>query len=422
MLLKTRVGLFEGSWERYHGAKGTPFAVEGADGSSFLEESVEAGEMLIDHQGSNIFQGDLITLFQKKDYSGIPGAFFYRVFSQSASLTHNVYGYFIEGTGMGITRQLVDAFLMADGLPEKLSSITYDETSLRSLGQNKDPRLAQTIWARPVDANGETIRFYDIYDAANDQTGSSQHAYRTSYPALTVNQQRRPTPTGYRPWKGVLFDASEWRNGETSDLIMRYAEALLNYAEAKAILGTITQADLDKSINIIRDRAGMPPMNMGMINSWAINYSASEGYDPSSPNILNEIRRERRVELALEGFRRDDLRRWAVLGDVINGFKPLGAHANEFVEYWNNENGLLLKEGFQSVSPENATLEKNVTYGLDESGQYFNPFFRDPDFGNSGSGGYIDPKRDYLSPIGTDEIEIYQNKGGVILEQNPGWF
>ncbi|WP_200974802.1 RagB/SusD family nutrient uptake outer membrane protein [Echinicola sp. 20G] len=422
LLLKTRVGLFEGSWEYYHGKKGTPFAVEGKDGSGFLQEAVEAGELLIDHQGSNIYQGSLVDLFQQKDYSGISGAFFYRVFSQAASLTHNVYGNYNEGTGLGITKQLVDAFLMSDGLPSEISSMTYDESSLRSLGQNKDPRLSQTIWARPVDLEGNTVRFYDAFDVANDQTGGSQHAYRSSYPGLIQNQQRQPSPTGYRPWKGVLFDVTEWRNGETSDLIMRYAEALLNFAEARAILGEITQDDLDKSVNVIRQRAGMPEMNLATINSWPVTYSTKDGFDPDASNILNEIRRERRVELALEGFRWDDIRRWAALDEVFNGFKPLGAHAAEFISYWNDENGIIEQEGFQWVGLNDVKLLEGNNFGLDETGNYFNPFFNNADFGNSGDGGFVAPERDYLSPIGTQEIEIYQSKGGVTLEQNPGWF
>ena len=421
LLLKTRVGLYEGSWEHYHGVKGTPFAVSGSDGTEFLHAAVDAGEMLIAHQGSNIFQGTLVDLFNQKDYSNVPGAFFYKVYSQALSVTHNFYGNYQEGLGLGITKQLVDQFLMKDGKPASLSAVPNDETSLRALGQNKDPRLSSTIWTRPVDEFGNTIRFFDIYDAANNQSVAAQ-AYRTSYPGLVNAQQRRPSLTGYRPWKGVVFDPNEFRNGETDDLIFRYAEALLNYAEAKAILGPITQNDLNVSINVLRARAGMPDMILGDINSWPITYEKENGYDPGAPNILNEIRRERRVELALEGFRRDDLRRWAMLEDVVNGYKPLGAHAQEFIDYWNQHNTLMADEGFAWSSPAEVRLQEGNNYGLDDSGQYFLPFFNDADFGTTGAGGYVDAGRDYLSPIGVNEIELYRTKGGVELTQNPGWF
>ena len=422
--LKTRVGLFEGSWEYYHSLKQTPFAVSGSNGFEFLKKVVEAGDMLITQQGRSIFNGTLIEMFQIKDPAEIAGVFFYRNFSRASSLTHNVYGSFIEGTsegaaGYSITKQLVDQFLMKDGLPEDISTVSSNDSSLRSLGQNKDPRLAQTVWMRPVDADGNTIRFFDIYDAANNT--EANHAYRNSYPGLSDTQQRSPSISGYRPWKGWLSDPSEYRNGETGDIIYRYAESLLNYAEAKAILGSLTQADLDATVNLLRTRAGMPNMDLGAINGWVTTYSSKDGYKEGAPNILNEIRRERRIELALEGFRRDDLRRWAALSDVVNGFKPLGAHAQEFIDYWNSVNNELADEGFVFQPADKVKIVKGIDYGLDVTENYFNPFFNSADFGNAGAGGFIDPSRDYLSPIGADDIQLYKSKNGVTLIQNPGW-
>jgi hypothetical protein len=79
---------------------------------------------------------------------------------------------------------------------------------------------------------------------------------------------------------------------------------LLNYAEAKAELGTLTQEDLDASINRLRDRVGMPPMDLN-------NIPVDSRYaNDLIPPVIVEIRRERRVELFMEGFRYDDLRRW----------------------------------------------------------------------------------------------------------------
>src|SRR5690606_26076485 len=155
-------------------------------------------------------------------------------------------------------------------------TLVNNEASLRALGQQKDPRLSSMIWTRPVDENGNSITFYDAYDG--DHAKNNLHAYKNSYPGFIQTQQRYATPTGYRPWKGVIFDDSEWRNGVTPDLIFRYAEALLNFAEAKAILGTLEQADLDKSVNILRSRAAMPLMDMAAINGWNVTYRSSDGY------------------------------------------------------------------------------------------------------------------------------------------------
>ncbi len=417
---KTRMGLFEGSWEHYHGAKSTPFAVSGSTGTEFLQDAVEAAEMLIDLQGGTIYTGTFTDMFQIKDPTSIPGVFWSRTFSQSGSFTHNIYGQFNAGGPLCATKQLVDQFLMRDGLPEDISTITNDDTSLRALGVNKDPRLSETIWTRPVDDNGGNITFIQTYRPDLFPEGS-ESAYSSSYPGFNLNQQRNPITSGYRLVKGRLLDGKEFRNGETGDIIYRYAETLLNYAESKAILGTLTQNDLDISVNLLRTRAGMPAMNLGQINGWGTTYSAQDGYEVGAPNILNEIRRERRIELALEGFRYDDMRRWAKLDDMINGFKPQGAHVQEFLDYWNSVTTELVDDEWDQGPISGVVLTLGVEVDVDATGEYFNPFFNNADFGNAGAGGFINPQRDYLTPIGSAEINLYNEKGSVTLEQNPGW-
>ena len=278
---------------------------------------------------------------------------------------------------------------------------------MNSLAENKDPRLAQTIW---VPQKG---RFYDYLPTI-------PNAYKTKYPGLIQNQQRNPCYSGYRIWKGVSFDAAEFDNGEVDDLIIRYEEGLLNFAEAKAILGTITQDDLNKSVNYIRARVGMPGMNLSEINSWNITYKKQEGYDTGAPNIVNEIRRERRVELMLEGFRLADIKRWAMFDDVFNGWKPVGAHAQEYLDYWNDAEKVLA-DGFDWKKPEEVILTQGNNFDVIDG--WINPLYKNADFkANSGRGYYIDPDRDYLSSIPRSEILLYKEKAGVTLEQNPGWY
>ena len=112
--------------------------------------------------------------------------------------------------------------------------------------------------------------------------------------------------TGYHIIKvwDVNTAYATYNTSNTPAIIMRFGEVLLNYAEAMAELGTITQGDLDLSINVLRDRVGMPHLDMN-------NVPVDPRYtnDGVSPLIV-EIRRERRVELFMEGFRYDDLRRW----------------------------------------------------------------------------------------------------------------
>lgn len=416
LVLKSRIALFEGSWEYYHARKGTPFAVSGQNGNEFLNKAVEAGEMLMAHEQAHIYRGsagsEYFDLFIQKDYASIPGAYLYYGYDRSFQITQN----FIDELGRGghgaLNKTVLDAYLMKDGKPSEISSLSLDELSQASYGINKDPRLRQTIYTpdrgvlTQYMSNGGTvalilpIRFTGINNP---------------------NQEREVGPSGIRVWKGMSFDESEWRNGEVDDLIMRYAEALLNFAEAKAILGTITQSDLDKSINLLRDRVGMPPMILGDINSWAVSYTEKDGYDPSANNIVNEIRRERRVELLLEGFRKTDIKRWALLAEVFNGTKPLGAPAKELADYWNDSDGLVA-DGWPAQSIESVSMTLGLNYGVDPTGNFINPYFQNSDFSETGRGYYVNPDRDYLNGIPKDEIELYQSKGGVTLLQNPGWF
>ena len=409
LVMQSRVALYEGSWEYYHGKKGSKFQVQGSDGSVFLKKGIEAGEQLIEKYGSNIYRGssenEYFDYFNQSDYEKIQGAFLYKVYSRSLGIINNWGRSYAEGVNAGLTKSAIDAYVMSDGKPVEVSRVTLDNQTMNELCTKKDPRLSQTIW---YPAKG---RFFDYLGA---------DAYKTSYPGLIMSQQRNPAYTGFRIWKGTSFDPAEIDNGEVDDLILRYEEGLLNYVEAKAILGLVTQDDLDKTINVIRSRVNLPNMSLSEVNGWNIDYDKRNGYDPSAPNIVNEIRRERRVELMLEGLRFMDIKRWAMLDDVFNGWKPVGAYAQEYVDYWNNPDRLAA-DGFDWKSPEEVKLEKGINY--DTIGDYINPFFKHADFQpNSGRGYYVDPDRDYLSSIPREEITLYKNKGNVTLEQNPGWF
>ncbi len=121
--------------------------------------------------------------------------------------------------------------------------------------------------------------------------------------------------------KGTTTDLKKQNYaGEDEPIILfDYAEVLLNYAEAKAELGTISQADIDLSIKPIRDRVGMPNIMLASI-------AMDPGWDfPALSPVINEIRRERRVELALMGFRWNDIARWAAADELIAGKRPKGS-------------------------------------------------------------------------------------------------
>ncbi len=409
LLMKTRVGLFEGSWEYYHGRKNTPFKADGKDGLNFLNLAVTAGDALIAKQGTNIYKGragfEYYDLFNRQDYSDVAGAFLYKHFDAALSVSEDHQTSLLSWT-CGLTNDAVKNYLMSDGKPEGVSDVTYDYKYQGSVIAARDPRLNQTIYSPARGPFANMITW---------QGGASESASYSPYMDLnnTFGGQG-----GYMIIKGMLNHYVDRWSDNQDNLILRYGEALLNYAEAKAILGTITQSDIDKTVNVLRDRVGMAHLSMSEANSWLVTYEVSKGFDPTASNILNEIRRERRAELLLEDFRKMDLKRWAIYEDVINGYKPVGAYYQELADWWNNRD-LVLAAGY-SPSQLNS-LKLTIGQNINVTGEYVNHFWKEADFTAAGRGYYISPLRDYLSAIPKVEIDFYKSKAGVVLLQNPGW-
>ncbi len=201
------------------------------------------------------------------------------------------------------TRSLVDAYLCADGMPIEKSPF-YNESTQTAYGdvfQNRDPRMKQTILAPGATWGGKDD---------GDADASPSDIY--NLPKFNSDKKGCVTATGYYFTKYVQVSAVATYNKDPNDIhIMRYAEVLLNYAEAREMQGKLTQEDLDISINLLRDRVGMHHMIISELNSWGMD-------------LREEIRRERRVELALEGQRYFDLLRWKkgdLLAQDVKGMK-----------------------------------------------------------------------------------------------------
>ena len=407
--LKTRVGLYEGTWERYHGSKSTPFAVSGSDGSTFLNAAVNAGNMLIAHQGTSIYKGpagdEYSTLFNNENVGGLPGVFLFRDFSVDLGQAGNRP----RGMGTGqssITKTAFDSYLMSDGLPAEISTVTasVDIANQNSVINNRDPRLRQTVFSP------DRGQRQDLFSSLTGEgfRGKVQ-------PASFQNT----IATGYYWWKGAVFTTATLDLNDTDDVIFRYGESLLNFAEAKAILGTITQGDIDATVNVLRDRVGAVHMDLGAVNGWSITYSEADGYDPSETNIVNEIRRERRMELMIEGFRNSDLKRWALYDNVINGYVPVSAHYQELVDFYNDDQNLI-EAGYEPGLWSQVRYVEGANSG--QINGYLAPYWENPDFNSATSDGYyIEPGRDYLQAIPQVEIDFYEQEASVTLEQNPGW-
>lgn len=191
-----------------------------------------------------------------------------------------------------------------------------------------------------------------------------------------------------------------WGVNYTDLPIFRYAEVLLSNAEAKVELGTLTQADLDKTINLLRKRVGMPDLNLATTNAapdpaLVAAYPAVNG---GNKGVLLEIRRERRVEMACEGLRWNDLLRWkagALLAQPTQGIyvAALGAQdvtgdGNPDIAIWQNP---------QSEQPVPGLPANAPKYYLDGSSYYL----------SGGTKGLIMFKKDQTQARNFNEAKHY---------------
>lgn len=363
--IKARVCLHEGTYYKYHSELG--YAYE-----DLLKQAEKETDKLITDGHYSIYKTgdtkhDYYNMFIMEDKENLSEALLYIDYSYPTR-THNM-GHGAVEAGAGFSKDFVDCFLYTDGLPKALTTLPKnDETLVQELA-NRDPRAAQLI------RNDEFFAGNASYTAVG-----SDDAYVTQY-----------CPTGYQSIKGYNpATAHEGYNKEDADgIAYRYAETLLINAEAKAELGTITQTDLDKTINELRNRVGMPPLKLTV-----------EFTDPNWPDygytlspLLQEIRRERRIELAGEGFRFDDICRWKA-GKIVNNVmtyvgKKISATSSMA------ENGLRADAGYVIVYP-NYT-QKDLLYVAGKSRTWNDKM--------------------YLYPIPSGELQRNPN----LLPQNPGW-
>lgn len=367
----SRVALYEGAWEKYHA--GTPFGVENANYNKYFQQAAAAAEQVINSGLYAItpIQNDpkfgYWRLFNQKDPSTNREIILYKRFDKALGITHfgqNMLAY--EGSNTGVSKQLVDAYLCTDGKPISISPLYKGDDSITSVVTNRDPRLGQIIFVRGYPRqilNGDTTVVFTEPDI--NKPGGQK------------------STTGYQIFKGVAPDDADGTGASTASIVFRYAEVLLNYAEAKAELGQATQDVLDRSINSLRDRVSMPHLTV------AVGFTDPDWDFPSLSPLLNEIRRERRVELGIEGYRFDDLMRWRAHHLLKRPL--LGAKYRQFVG-----------------KPFNPPLE-----GIPVSSDgYIFPYKSTP----AANGWQFNESKNYLLPLPSNELVLNPN-----LKQNPGY-
>jgi hypothetical protein len=285
-----------------------------------------------------------------------------------------------RGKYSGITQSLVDNYLNADGTfidPTNEKFKDFKETF-----EGRDPRLIQTVMnegAKFASAITATPMHLEEYTDEKKNT--------ISPPKLAGDGNTRSL-TGYHIRLGIdtTFVSG---NGETALPIIRYAEGLLAYAEAAAELEMWSDDIANKTLKALRERAGVKYLAPAKdANFTDFGYTLTP--------VLQEIRRERRSELALQGFRLDDLMRWKA-DKLIVGKRGKGAYVGD--------ESIL----FKSYSPDNQKrIRERLT--LDDNK------WADPMAGTLPSGYQFHADRDYLLPIPPSELELNKK-----LKQNPKW-
>lgn len=376
----SRAALYEGTFRKYHKMEGY---------ESYLEKAAEYADEFIDTAPFSLYsEGD--TPYRDLFVSAnaiTQEVVLARHYDVAFSIFHSM-GYNTDFSRSSVTRRFVNHYLMADG------SRFTEKSGWKTMGyleetKDRDPRLAQTVMCPGYIQKGASI----------------------------VTPCQFTSHTGYRPIKFVPESAKCVSSSDDVDwILLRTAEVYLNFAEAKAELGTLTQTDLDKSVNRIRKRAKMPSLNKDAANSSPCQYMADcyPNVKGENKGVILEIRRERTVEMALEQPDRSwDMFRWAEAKQCLQVVEPwygvyipgpgkydTSGDGKADVEFVANGSRMQLKVGSQitDIVLSEGTYGYIVAYSATEYGNLW------------------DDERDYLWPIPASQRELNPN-----LTQNPGY-
>lgn len=391
LVLKSRICLYEGTWEKYHSEDA--FGVSGSDGSNYLRLAADAAYEVMINGGYSLYNtgkptqdyGDLFAM-ESADLGEVILAREY----VTGLAAHNSNAQFISATlgNPGLTKDLIESYLTKDGLPFSLVS-NYNVLEFPQETANRDPRLAQTIRTPGYKRRGgTTLQIPDF----------------------------KSTLTGYQCVKFVTEAENDGNMASTNDLpIFRLAEVMLNYAEAKAELGNFSAADAAISLNPIRKRAGMPDFDINVASDPLLISQYDKNHDP----LILAIRRERRVELAIEGFRKDDLMRWGEGQSLSKSFR--GMYFSEFGNKDFNGDGMV-DFGIYADPTKVSGPVSTIQYLYLASSPAVAPSYvlSQSDHGTLNIHPYQSrafyESRDYLDPMPTNEILLNPK-----LTQNPGW-
>lgn len=344
-LLKSRVALYEATWEKHHA--GTAFVPDGpgwpgkdAQGydaeteiAFFLNEAMDAAKVVGDklvgslaentgtQEGMEYLDGSFnslnpyYTMFCDTDMDKYSEVLMWREFIEAQGLTHNIQMQLQNnGGGSGWTRGLVNSFVMQNGLPIYDLNSGYDaeweKEGVKATLQGRDSR----------------IQIFTKQDGDIDMYASNGSPVLFDMSWLLKGNNETRYVTGFGIKKGKHYDSymqTQHNKGTTGSIVFRGTEALLNYMEACVEATGDVDATADKYWRALRKRAKIAEDYMITVNATDLAKEA-EGdwavYSKGQPvsKLLYNVRRERRNELIGEGMRWADLKRWRALDQVKN--------------------------------------------------------------------------------------------------------
>lgn len=398
MALKSRVCLFEGTFRKYHAGDafngGSSIYSSVLPWEDLLKQCAEVSRRLMDEGGYHLYTtGE--TPYQSLFATAVPygdEVIWGRMYSADLNIRNNAQAWSLARQ-TGFTKRFMNLYPMLDGTPFT-EQTDYDKMVYVDEFSGRDPRMAQTV-----------------YGPGFIQEGQS----KTS--AVNMNQ----TVTGYKYIKYLMSTSyNNWGSSVTSMPIFRLAEVYLNYAEAKAELGELTQQDLDESINLLRDRVGVGHINLASALAQPDAYlSSPDGYGFSNSVLLShpqkgivlEVRRERMIETPLEGLHYWDVMRWReghlfTLARRGMYFPGLG----KYDLTGDGKPNVQLSDKKQSggIGVTNLIVGQDLILSDGMSGNIV---------AYQGQEMRWDENRDYLYPVPTQQRAL--TEGG--LSQNPGW-
>ena len=391
----SRWALFEASWQKYY-YKNNDRA------RKFFELAIESAELVM-NSGKYDIVTDFRTLFGSTDLTSSKDCILYRKYDAGQGVTHCVASYcnMHSPNDVGPNLDLIKAFICTDGKDWQTSALpTAKDFTLSNLITTRDPRFEASFYS------------------ATTMKAKSCALYVTKFiPRSALN---------YLKDGGSPAPEFQGDKNVTGYPVMRYAEVLLNWIEAKAEYATlggpaVTQADLDKSINKIRQRPLDDEAKSKGVKQTAkmelANLNADPKRDTDVPALIWEIRRERRMEFAFEFSRIIDLRRWKKLQYMDTDLNPdllMGTWVN-FPTELNSELVAKNKGAFRVKNAAGNLVVYDGTNGAKMVG-FFYPIE------NLGRFKFLNVPNvnPYLSPIGVNDIREY-SKRGYHLTQTEGW-